>query len=145
MNEVKVYHSVWKDAITILTDLLIVTFCAWTIRKGFTPVISWYLAIFFCIAALVTAYPLLKERITKRPCLTITDESVHVSGGKSQVIRFADVESFVLKRFIVSALIEINYINERATPGAILASDLTLKPKELLEILNERLAASKNG
>lgn len=145
MNEIKVYHSVWKNAITILMDLLIVAFCAWTIQKGSTPVISWCLAIFFCIAALVTAYPLLKEKITKRPCLTITDESVHVSDGKKREIRFADVESFVLKKFIVSVMIEINYINERATPGAIVASDLTLKPKELLEILNERLAASKNG
>lgn len=87
----------------------------------------------------------MKERITKQPSITITDESVKVSGGKSQEIRFADVDSFVLKKFIVSSMIVINYISEKATPGAIGASDLTMKPKEIVEILNERLIASRKG
>ena len=32
-----------------------------------------------------------------------------------------------------------------ATPEAIPASDLTMKPKEIVEILNERLIASRKG
>lgn len=42
-------------------------------------------------------------------------------------------------------MIVINYISEKATPCAIVASDLTMKPKEIVEILNERLIASKKG
>lgn len=145
MNEIKIYHSVWKTALTILADLLIVALGVFAIRMGSTPVIAWFLVVFFCVAILITAYPLLKERITKQPSITITDESVKVSGGKSQEIRFADVDSFVLKKFIVSSMIVINYISEKATPGAIVASDLTMKPKEIVEILNERLIASKKG
>ena len=145
MDEIKVYHSVWKTIITISTDLLLVALGVFAIQSGTTLVIAWFLVIFFSFAALITAWPLLKERITKRPYLTITADCVKVDGRKGLEIRYADVESFTLKRILVDAMIMVNYSSEKATPGGILVSDLTMKPKELLEILNERLLASKKG
>lgn len=143
MKKIEVYHSVWKTVITILADLLIVALGVFAIQKGSTPVIAWFLVIFFCFAALTTAFPLLKERITKHPYLTITDDSIQVDSRKGLEIRYADVDSFTLKRIIVDGMIVVNYNNEKATPGEILVSDLTIMPKQLLEILNERLTAYK--
>ena len=39
-------------------------------------------------------YASLKERLTGKPFLTVTDEAVIMEGMKQAVIRFADVESF---------------------------------------------------
>ena len=143
MNEIKVYHSVWKSAITIVADLLIVALGVWAILSGTTPVLAGFLAAFFCFAAGMTVWPLLKEKITKEPYLTITDDCVKVSGRKGQEFRYADVESFVLRRFLFDGMIEVNYRNEKATPGAIMVSDLAIKLKDLHAILNERLEAHK--
>ena len=143
MNEIKVYHSVWKLAITIVVDLLLMALGVWGVLSGTTPILAGCLAAFFCFAIVMTAWPLVKERITKEPYLTITDDCVKVSGRKGQEFRYADVESFVLRRFLFDGIIEVNFRNERATPGAIMASDLAIKLKELHAILNERLAACK--
>ena len=66
-----------------------------------------------------------------------------MSGRKGQEFRYADVESFRLRRFLFDGMIEVNYCNERATPGAIMVSDLAIKMKDLHAILNERLEACK--
>lgn len=138
MNKIKIYHSVWKTLFTILADLLIVALGGLAIQEGFTPVIAWFLVFFFCFAALTSLYPLLKESITKRPYLTITDERIQVDGRKGPEVRYADVVSFTLKRILVDGMIVINYRNEKAIPGGILVSDLTVRPHQLLEILNEQ-------
>ena len=46
MNEIKIYHSVWKTALTILADLLIVALGVFAIQMGSTPVIAWFLVVF---------------------------------------------------------------------------------------------------
>ena len=143
MNEIKIYHSVWKSAITIVADLLLIAFGVWGILDGKTPVLAGFFVLFFGFAVVMTAWPLVKERITKESYLTITDDCVKVSGRKGQEFRFADVESFGLKCFLFDGIIEVNFRNERATPGAIMASDLAIKLKELHAILNERLEAHK--
>ena len=143
MNEIKIYHSVWKSAITIVVDLMLVALGVWGILGGKTPILAGFFAVFFFFAAVMTAWPLLKERITKEPYLTITEDCVKVSGRKGQEFRFADVESFRLRRFLFDGIIEVNYHNERMTPGAIMVSDVAIKMKDLYAILNERLAACK--
>ena len=143
MNEIKVYHSVWKAAITIVVNLPLLALGVWGVLSGTTPILAGCLAAFFCFAIVMTAWPLVKERITKEPYLTITDDCVKVSGRKGQEFRFVDVESFRLRRFLFDGMIEVNYRNERMTPGAIMVSDVAIKLKDLQAILNERLAACK--
>ena len=142
MKEIKVYHSVWKSAITIVVDLMLVALGVWGILGEKTPILAGFFAVFF-FAAVMTAWPLVKERINKEPYLTITEDCVKVSGRKGQEFRFADVESFRLRRFLFDGMIEVNCRNERMTPGAIMVSDLAIKLKDLHAILNERLAACK--
>ena len=143
MNEIKVYHSVWKAAITIGADLLLVALGVWGILNGKTPILGSFFVLFFGFAVVMTVWPLVKERITKEPYLTITDDCVKVSGRKGQEFRFVDVESFRLRRFLFDGMIEVNYHNERTTPGAIMVSDVAIKLKDLHAILNERLEAHK--
>ena len=143
MNVIKVYHSIWKSAITIVVDLLLVALGVWCVLSGTMPILAGCLAAFFCFGAVIVAWPLLQERIAKEPYLTVTDDCVKVSGRKGQEFRFADVESFRLRRFLFGGIIEVNYRNERMTPGAIIVSDVAIKMKELHAILNERLEAHK--
>lgn len=143
MNEIKVYHSIWKSAITILVDLLLVALGVWSVLSGTMPILAGCLAAFFCFGAVIVAWPPLQERIAKEPYLTVTDDCVKVSGRKGQEFRFADVESFRLRHFLFGGIIEVNYRNERMTPGAIIVSDVAIKMKELHAILNERLEAHK--
>ena len=143
MNEIKVYHSVWKAAVTIVMNLLMVAFGVWGILGRKALVIGCFFVLFFGFAVVMTVWPLVKERISKEPYLTITDDCVKVSGRKGQEFRYAEVESFVLRRFLFDGMIEVNYRNEKTTPGAIMVSDLAIKLKELHAILNERLAAYK--
>ena len=90
MKEIKVYHSVWKSAITIVVDLMLVALGVWGILGGKTPILAGFFAVFFFFAAVMTAWPLVKERINKEPYLTITEDCVKVSGRKGQEFRFAD-------------------------------------------------------
>ncbi len=143
MNEIKVYHSIWKAAITIVVDLMLMALGVSGVLSGTTPILAGFLAAFFCFAAVMTAWPLVKERITKEPYLTITDDCVKVAGRKGQEFRFAEEESFALRRFLFDGMIGGNDRNERTTPGAIMVSDLAIKLKDLHAILNERLAAFK--
>jgi len=143
MNEIKAYHSIWKSTITIVVDLMLVALGVRGILSGTTPILAGFLAAFFCFAAVMTAWPLVKERITKEPYLTITDDCVKVAGRKGQEFRFAEVESFARRSLLFYGMIEVNYRNERATPGAIMVSDVAIKLKDLQAILNERLEAHK--
>ena len=143
MNEIKVYHSVWKSALTIMAYLLMVALNVWVFVSGKERILTGCAAAFFFISAMMTLWTLLKEKKTKEPYLTITEESVKVAGRKGQEFRYADVESFVLKHVLFNGLFEVNYRNERANPGAIIVSDVAIKLKDLHAILNERLAAYK--
>ena len=62
--------------------------------KGFHIVVGWISVVFFGLGGLYMLYGTLKERLTGKPFLTITDEAVIMDGMKQAVIRFADVKSF---------------------------------------------------
>ena len=62
--------------------------------KGFHIAVGWIGVMFFGLGGFYMLYGLLKERLTGKPFLTITDEAVIMDGMKHAVIRFADVKSF---------------------------------------------------
>ena len=167
MNEIKIYHSVWKNAITILACLTIASLGIFAgLREGGLPWIVWAGIVFFAFGGLYMAYMVIKERIAHQPFLIITDESVRMNSGKGWEIEYADVDAFFMTKVWSAKMIGITYRKEieaqkmeeaesvgravrrfntkiAGTPEAIPANDLTMKPKEILEILNERLMASK--
>ena len=168
MNEIKIYHSVWKNVITIIMCLAFVVLVLVIRPEEGIPWFGWLAVVFFGLGGLFMAFQIIREKITHRPYLIITDESVRMNSGKGWEIRYADVDSFFLTKVGSSKMIGITYKKEiesrkmeeakevgravrkfntmiAGTPEAIPAYDLTLKPKEIIELLNERLIASKKG
>ena len=167
MNEIKVYHSVWKNALTTIGCLAMAGLGIFAgLRKGGMPWMIWVAIVIFGLGGLFLAYLVAKEKITHRPFLLITDEYVRMNSGKGWDIRYADVDSFFMTRVGSAKMIGITYRKEvearkmeeakevgravrrfntsiAGAQEAIPVNDLTMKPNEILEILNERLIASK--
>ena len=167
MNEIKIYHSAWKNAITIIGCLAMAGLGLFVgLRQGGMPWIVWMAIVFFGLGGLFMAYLVVKEQMAHRPFLIITDEYVRMNSGKGYEIRYADVDAFFMTRVWSAKMIGITYKKEiearkmeeakevgralrrfntriAGTPEAIPASDLTMKPKEIIDILNERLIASR--
>lgn len=168
MEEIRVYHSIWKNA------LLVAICCVFAAMGIYTLVhhpermnlIVWLSLLLFGGGGLFMLYSLLKERIMHIPYYVITDERIVMNTGKGFEIRFADVEEFFLTGAATSRLIGIHYkqdvelqkvegasrmgravrrFNERVAGSqeSIPASDLTIKPKVLCALLNERLEQFK--
>ena len=166
MNEIKIYHSVWKNAITIIACLVIAGLGIFVgLRKGGMPWIVWMAIVIFAFGGFFMAYMVVKEKIAHQPYLIITDEYVRMNSGKGWEIRYADVDAFFWTKVWSAKMIGITYKKEiearkmkeakdvgravrrfntkiAGTPEAIPANDLTMKPKAIIEILNERLIAS---
>lgn len=169
MNEIKIYHSVWKNAITIIISLTIAGLGIFVgLRKGGMPWIVWMGIVFFALGGLFMAYMVVKEKIAHQPYLIITDEYVRMNSGKGYDIRYADVDAFFMTRVWSAKMIGIAYKKEiearkmeeakevgravrrfnakiAGAPEAIAANDLTMKPQAIIGILNERLIAFKKN
>jgi hypothetical protein len=77
--------------------------------KGFHIVVGWIGVVFFGLGGLYMLYGMLKERLTGKPFLTITDEAVIMEGMKQAVIRFADVESFNVVKMEKQEFVAVHY------------------------------------
>jgi hypothetical protein len=77
--------------------------------KGFHIVVGWISVVFFGLGGLYMLYGTLKERLTGKPFLTITDEAVIMEGMKQAVIRFADVESFNVVKMGKQEFVAVHY------------------------------------
>lgn len=145
MNEIRIYHSVWKRVLDIVLDGALVALGVSALKSGIKPAaLCWFLIICFGLLGLFTLYMLVRDLIRKEPYLVITEESVTLNEGKKRVIRFADVESFRLAGLLLSKMIAVKFLNERAQ-DAVMVMDTTMKPKAILNLLNERLAAAKKA
>lgn len=77
--------------------------------KGFHIVVGWIGVVFFGLGGLYMLYVTLKERLTGKPFLTITDEAIICEGMKQTVIRFADVKSFNVVKMRNQEFVAIHY------------------------------------
>lgn len=166
MNEIKVYHSVWKNAITIFGCLAFAVLGFLVLREDGRQWFGWIAVVLFGLGGLFMVYQVIKERITHQPYLIIADEYVRMNSGKGYEIRYADVDSFFLTKVVSAKMIGITYKKEieaqkmaeakeagravrrfntrvAGTQAAIPVFDLTLKPQEIVDVLNERLIASR--
>ncbi len=168
MKEIKIYHSVWRMSLMIMICVaFVIVFYAIlqeTALSSFQKSFAWCGIIFFGLGALLMLFGLLRERLTGRPFLTISDEGIVCNGAWKWIeIRFAEVERFELLAGRQNNMIGIHYkadvelrkladanivarlarrFNLR-TSGAqesISVSGVSVKAKELCEVLNERLA-----
>ena len=169
MEEIRVYQSIWRNAFTILVSLLFSVLGVYLILNGKGGFLVWASTIFFGLGALFMLYLLVREKITGKPYLVITDKAVVMnSGAKSYEIPFADVDTFLMTGVFGNKMIGIRYTKEAeakqtaeassagravrkfntfvsGVPGALPASGLSIRPLVLLELLNERLEAFRSA
>lgn len=169
MEEIKIYHSLWRMLLMGIGGLAFAVMIFLILRspRPGNVIIGYIGIIFFGLGGLALIYWALKERLTGRPFLTITDEGIIYNGGwKQYEIRFADVNSFVLlggrqNKFIGIRFKEgverrkmedANIIGRLArkfnlavsgTQESISLSGVPMKPQELCDILNKRLKSAK--
>ena len=134
---------------------------------GYRSFLAWMSILFFGGGGLFVLFLILRERICDKAYYIITDKSVLVDGMKKWEVRFADVEEFYLINVSSSKQIGIKYKKEielqkfedaskagravrrfnKSVAGSqetLPADGLTIKPKDLCEILNERVKDSRN-
>ena len=131
-------------------------------KSGF---VLWLGLLFFGLGGIFMLWLILRERITGKPYYLVTDESVIMNSGlKAWEVRFDDVESF----FLVGKMIGIRYKKDReiqkmedanglgrlvrrfnqcigGSQEHLNVSNMTMKPKELCDLLNERVKKVKTG
>jgi hypothetical protein len=112
MKEIRIYHSPWRLLLLVLASLVFAVagfFMTIHSPKGFHIVVGWISVVFFGLGGLYMLYGTLKERLTGKPFLTITDEAVIMEGMKHAVIRFADVESFNVVKMEKQEFVAVHY------------------------------------
>lgn len=112
METVRIYHSTWRMLLLAIVSLAMAVggyLMAIHSPKGFDIVVGWIGVVFFGLGGLYMLYGTLKERLTGKPFLTITDEAVIMEGMKQAVIRFADVESFNVVKMEKQEFVAVHY------------------------------------
>ena len=168
MQEIKIYHSVWKSLLLVILGFSFTIFL-WRMLQippantpFFIKLITWIGLLFLGFCSLYMLFLLLHQLLTRQPYLTITDQCVIIKTVRTQVINFADVNSFELITYRNNKFIGIHYkrgvanrknkganrfdriirnLNKRLvnTPETISTTCLTMKTEQLCNLLNERL------
>jgi hypothetical protein len=165
METVRIYHSTWRMLLLAIVSLAMAVggyLMAIHSPKGFHIVVGWISVVFFGLGGLYMLYGTLKERLTGKPFLTITDEAVIMEGMKQAVIRFADVESFNVVKMGKQEFVAVHYkpgvelkkmdeangldrsirkLNRQLVNAQenISTTGTDMKAQELCDLLNERM------
>ncbi|MBO7138540.1 MAG: hypothetical protein J6V92_08770 [Bacteroidaceae bacterium] len=167
MEEIRIYHSPWR---MLLLALVCFVFVALSIlmlnnpKNGFHVLVAWLGIAFFGMGGLFMLYATLRERLTGKPFLTITDTCIIYLGVKQTVINFADVKSFEVVKMKDQKFVAIHYkpnveqqkmdkassvgrgirsLNRRLVNAQenISTTGTGMKAEELCDLLNERLGS----
>ncbi len=168
MDTIRVYHSIWKSGLLVAVCLGFTASGIFLINAGEDSIIIWLGILFFGIGGLFMLWFILKERITNTPYYLITDDGIIMNSPfRSFEVHFADVECFFLTKVKTSRGINTKFIGIQykenvesqqfkdasmagravrsanmsmvGSQEALPAEGLTIKPKDLCEILNERV------
>ena len=100
MEEIRIYHSIWKNIGLIAICFVFVATGILMLLRGEQSFIAWTCILFFGGGGLFVLFLILREIISHKAYYIITDESVSMdSGMKKWEVRFADVEEFYLMLF----------------------------------------------
>ena len=166
-EEIKIYRSVWRNALLILCCLAFAAGSVLILLDGnekplMVIIAAWIGILFFGLCGLFVAYLVLKEQLTRTPYLVITDKKVIMNAGKPWEASFADVEIFFLTRVSTAWMIGVKYkksiedqrldnagqwgravrnfnVKVAGAQESIAADGLKIKPQVLCDLLNERL------
>lgn len=154
MENIKIYHSYGKSPIVAAICFIVAGLCnlILLILEGSHNWISWLIVFLLLGFGLYQAYLYWKEKIKKTPFLEVADDKVTVNSAKSWEISFSEVEEFFFTD-ITKQLIGIRYKNDEiqktknhsiGNKDEIFTYRLSMKPQELLDLLNQRLEAYRS-
>jgi len=112
METIRIYHSPWRMLFLLFACLVFVVgsyFMLEHTKDVFHVVVAWIGIVFFGLCGLYMLYAMLKERLTGKPFLTITDDGIIIEGAKQTVIHFADVESFDVVKMRNQQFVAVHY------------------------------------
>jgi len=171
MEAIKIYHSSWRMLLLALGSLALVAgsyFMLEQTKDVFHVVVAWMAIMFFVLCGLYILYSMVKERLTGKPFLTITDDDIIIEGATQTVVHFSDVESFEVVKMNKQTFVAIHYkpgvekqkLDESSTFSRsvrklnlqlanaqenISTVGTNIKAETLCDLLNERLAYSTKG
>lgn len=166
-EDIRFYRSVWRN---VLLSLCSFAFTAVGVlmllaenEKPLKVVIAAWIGIpFFGLGGLLIAYDIIKEQVTWRPYLIITDEKVVINSWRSWEASFADVETFFLTCVANVWMVGIKYkkniekqrlndanllgravrnynLKVAGTQDVIATNGVPITPQALCDLLNEKL------
>ena len=166
MQEIRIYHSIWRTLLFTLGCAAFVVM-AFTIivdsqSSRFMQVVGIVGLLFFGLGLFVIPFMTIRERITGKAYITITDKSIIVRASTSFIINFSDVMSFDIAKMGKHNFVAIHYkpnveiqkfedasffgrlarrLNTNLTGAQenLTTEGTNIKTEELLKILNERL------
>lgn len=163
MEEIKIYRSMWKNVLVLIACVVFVVLSCVFFEEN--PTIMILSMLLFGAGGILFLYTVIKDSITDKPYLLITDRKVTMYNSfKEFDIFFADVDTFSAteieggsyivikyKRSVAMAkfkdsnlILKIFRLLHIAFSGAqesIPASGLEIGSEELCALLNERLEA----
>lgn len=154
MEEIKVFHSLKKNALLLLACVFIVCAAVFPIIQGKHVVFFIVGIFFFGGVGLYLGFLFLRERLTGKAYLVISDKSLIINTLKEREVLFSDVSSFN----VAGDMICINYKKgKRPNPKVIrvgryfldpgdsfLSVRLTQKPDDICATLNKRVKAASD-
>lgn len=159
MENIKIYHSLGKGPIIAAICIIVAGICeiiaegvlrlVWDGCFKWTP---WLIGLFLLALGLTWVIPYWKEKSKKTPFLEVADDKVIMNSLKSWEIPFSEVEEFFFTD-ITKQLIGIRYKNDEiqktknhsiGNKDEISTYRLSMKPQELLDLLNQRLKAYRS-
>ena len=171
METIKIYHSPWRMLFLVFACVIFVVGSVFMLehtKDVFHVVVAWIGISCFGLGGLYMLYATLKERLTGKPFLTITDDRIISEGLKQTVIHFSDVESFDVVKMRKQQFVAVHYkpgveqqkldkadtldrsirnLNRRLVNAQenISTVGTGMKAEALCDLLNERLAYSTKG
>ena len=148
MEEIRIYSSIWRKEFFV--GVLCVALAIMIILNGDKVKLPYNLLIGF--GGLFILFTVFRERLTHRPYLTITDESIIIrKRGKVTTIRFDEIKLFeretltILKHTTYTGMIIVHLVSGHGFVHVISADRLAIKQQVLWDLLNERLYKSRKA
>jgi hypothetical protein len=117
MQEIKIYHSVWRTLLLTLGCAAFVAMAFMMIAHPsssrwnpiFLQVVGVIGILFFGFGLIVIPSMMIRERITGQAYITISDKSFVVRGSKAFIANFSDVEAFEIIEIGKQKFISVHY------------------------------------
>ena len=98
MEEIRIYHSIWKNAAVIAVCFVFVGLGMLCLLDGKNTFKLWISILFFGLGGMFVAFLLFRQRLFNKPFYIITDKYIYVDTGlKKWEVKFSDVEEFYIK------------------------------------------------